>query len=465
MRKSPEKPRYTKEEALEEASKIKDKIETRKAENYEEAEKMVKYESLWKNKVEEKIKTGEAKEYKKAEEMLAEETIKNLIDGVERIKYDPYSLTFYRRYLGSEEDRFKLAVAIEKLPYDKSIKEISNLVEALDENIKTYPREYPTKEQLIGEISRAFLKVKVKPGKELEEFLNSPMEKFVSVEEILKKMGREKADAETIKKLLKKYKDINFKKLDLFGENGIFNKFEKREKEKMLDEVISTLEKQTEKSIKKMEEERTETSIWSITSYGIDWEEANVESRLKHIEAAAKEGIILPNYKERIRKIYEATYYYPNTYSETAVRFQQEEIERIAILVEKAAGEKPKEITGEGLEFLESEYSSAKRVYLDGELIGSFVNASFGEKATNGEMVAWIVSEVIDRDLIAGIQNRDTVYVWKKGWKEPKEIFEDHAWSSERYFRVLPPEVTPDGKVKIKRISGEKTIEEEFEME
>jgi len=192
--------------------------------------------------------------------------------------------------------------------------------------------------------------------------------------------------------------------------------------------------------------------------------ELGINKRLALLKVAAERGFPIPNYGEKIKELIKDT----NRINDPVVGrkwayHSLADIEKTDEEIRKLKGEKRKDL-GPGLKLEQAKYSSGTKIYFDGEFIDILVGANFSEKATNGEIVAWTVSEVIDRDTITGTQNRDNVYVWKRGWKKPKIIFEDHAWSSERYFRVFAPEVTPDGKVKIKRIDGEKKKEEEFEV-
>jgi hypothetical protein len=297
----------------------------------------------------------------------------------------------------------------------------------------------------------------VEPGEKLEKFLDSPLEKFVSPTEILSKMGEKKADAKTIKMLVERYGDkIEFWKLDLGKEKGIFAGFkeeEKKERDMIVEKILDSLTDPKRLFYKTRES-------WY---YGpsVEVRRARLEEvahAIHFLGNAVKAGIILPAYREKIELLRSALGEVSSYYSERVINDYRKELSQIEILI----SEKPAEITGKGLEVVD--LKSGRVAYLDGELIGYVGNAQFSEKPTNGEVVAWVVSEVIDRDVVKGTQTQDTVYVWKKGWKEPKKIFEDHAWSMERYFRVLPPEVTEDGKVKIKEISGKETIEKEFEI-
>jgi hypothetical protein len=425
----------------------------------------VKTEALWQHEIDEKISSGEARDEEEAKKILAEQTMDRVIEAAEE---KPPALLFFRENLdGINNKDLKFGMALSSLPYDTAIKKTEKLIKALPD-LKNYgdePRGAYSFEMAKG-IARSFLNLKVKSEKELDRFLGSAMEGFVTPTLILKKMGQEKAGPDTIKKLLKKYEGgmfLDFGEIDLFGENGILSNFSEDEQEKMLTQIFDKLEEQTETSIKRAEESK-EDSWMRLSDSGITWESARVEPRLKHLQDAARAGIILSDWKERLKKIQEATYHYPRRYSETVVRNTRENIARVGTQLEELSGE-AKDITGRGLEFVKSEYGPGVKAYLNGELISTVINGEFGKVANNEDTVAWVVSEIIDEDVITGTQTRDIVYAWKKGWKEPRQVFEDHAWSTEYYFRVYPPEVTPDGKIKIKRIRGNKEINEEIEVD
>lgn len=306
--------------------------------------------------------------------------------------------------------------------------------------------------------------------KELDEFLESDLGKSSSPEKVLRRARY--LDGETIKSLLKRYKDqIDLSKVVSFDADSIIQNLDKSDKLKILDIVISVMEERTDENIKELEKrlenywEQPMVSRYGQFEPGLTKEsQTNIDSRLSFLRSAATQGLIPSDFREIIKKIYEATNHYPTGYySDRVINNQREDIEKTALLLEKLSNDK-REIVGEGLEFVSSEYGESKQVYLDGELVGSFVNAEFSEKSTNGEVVAWVTREIIDQNRVTGTQNRDRVFAWKKGMKEPQEIFEDHAWSSERYLRVFAPEVDDDGTIKVEIISGDKKEKKEFKV-
>lgn len=119
-----------------------------------------------------------------------------------------------------------------------------------------------------------------------------------------------------------------------------------------------------------------------------------------------------------------------------------------------------------GFSMKEAEYARGTKLYLDGKFLGIAENAQFSNQPSNGEIVAWVSRELIDYDrVVKGSQWRHNVFVWKKGWDSPKRIFEDHAYESERQFNVLPPIVTPDGKIEVEVDSRGKTEKRTLNVE
>lgn len=303
--------------------------------------------------------------------------------------------------------------------------------------------------------------------KELDKFLESEFGKSADPERVLERAKY--LDGDTIKFLLEKYQDkIDLAKVISFGSGGIVQNLEQSDKMEIFEKVVSILEKRTDKNIERVEEHRKSwrhehPAMRGTFEPGLTKEEdMNIKSRLNFLSSAAAQGLILPDYKDRIKKINSVIDYIPSGYYvDRVISRMRKDIEEVALLLEKLSNEK--KITGKGLEFVNSEYTQGKQVYLDGELIGSFDNAEFSEKPTNGEVVAWVTHEVIDRNNITGTQNRDIAYAWKKG-VGTKEIFEDHAWSSERYLRVSAPKVDSDGTIKIEVTSGDKTEKKDFKI-
>lgn len=297
----------------------------------------------------------------------------------------------------------------------------------------------------------------------LEEFLASPLEKLVSPEEMLRRMDRQNAPAVKAT-LLEKYSDkVNLQNFAVFGDDSIFRDFEDRaEREK--DAVGKILA--TKSSKKALYRTRTRTSYGMFGGGSYESEEADpfdIEEVEKLFLEAVAAGIVPSNYQKIIDNLAKACDYIDSYFSDSFRGSVREGVAKVATEIEKALGETPEGITGKGLEFLPAP-GGAERVYLDGKLILTVANASFSGQTTNGEVVAYVVSEQIDQCAIKGSQNRDTVYAWKEGWGKPKELFEDHAYPSERYFRILPPKVDADGKITFHWINGKREEDKEFSV-
>ncbi|MBU4030942.1 hypothetical protein KJ756_02195 [Patescibacteria group bacterium] len=427
------------------------------------------------NALKEKVESGEAKNYKEAEEIIAKEGLENTAISIKNLlesgNYDIHELELYF----NEYDKYGHSIrgiktgllginrTISSLNSNESLKTMSAFYESIKKSFKGYLQNPPhhkgdaefkakqTKagDKLVSDWIRVFFDAQVNPNN-VKEFINSPMEQYVSPNHIIQKMGEyNNIDPDIVKYLIDKY-TTDISKINLLGKNGILNNLEANEKAAILSEVLDDLALEMKEEVEAGELIHTNPLRWS----------------LEHIKEAAKQKIVLPDYKDKLQKIGQAVYSISSMwYSDASINVQRNKFEEISILVKKAGGEKDEGITGKGLEFAKSEYGNAQHVYLDGEIVGGFFHAEFSEKATNGEAVAWLESEIIDRDTIRGTQNRDSVYVWKKGWKKPKRILEDHAWSDEKYFRIFAPEVTQEGKIKITRIDKDKTVEEEFDIE
>jgi|GEM_PF-6838626 len=438
---------YSEEEAQEEASKLKEKITKGDAKDYQEAAEMLAKEALGRftakleyyggPKAREKFlegnpywerlwNKGEKKEWQdKDDKAKVNEEVLHLVELMPR-----------------EVER-----AIETLPFEQALIETQKIIDMAD--AINQERKVVSKETL----AYIFFRLKVTPEM-IDRFLESPLEGYVSPDTILEGMNKQSASPEIRKKIIEKYKDrISFGDHPIFGEESVFAGLEdraEREKEavgKVLTKRISSIhgKKTARVGVHSYEEENADPF--------------DIQRAIEFFEQATKNGVIVPDYEKKIQDISREFGYIDSYFSDTFIGSLRERLSALEALIEKKLGKKPEGVTGKGLEFGVSK-SGARQIYLDGEMIGSAANAKFSEKATNGEVVAWVTTEVIDRDTITGTQTRDNVYAWKKGWSEPKRIFEDHAWSSQRYFRVFAPEVMPDGSVEIKRIDGKENKEE-----
>ncbi|MFH1661681.1 MAG: hypothetical protein ABIA02_01110 [Candidatus Falkowbacteria bacterium] len=424
-------------------------------------------------KIKEKIDSGEAKTYEEAEKIVARETINGFIkqtDSIQRCDFAEFMEN--PKYNGGYgHNNFRIVdSAIRTLPFDESLKFTENLIltikqsDIADINRTSYGGAI-NKNIFMQRFSDAFLKLQVSTEEELNKFISSQLENFVSPNEIVRQIIETNPDPSVIKKLIEKYgSKIRVSTLPLFNEEGIFRKFKKDEKNKFLEKIMEELEEEAKKAINEREEHDSILSARWKTSY-FNGEEIKLGSRLRILKEAAENEIFSTNYEVHIKKLFEdvSSLCDPNAGNKPVISAMQS-IEITDNIIKSKMGIKEKEIVGKGIEIIISKYGGGIKIYSNGEFVGIFNNIELSEKATNGEIVAWVKSETIDRDNVTGTQNCDSIYVWKKGWNEPKQIFEDHAWSSERYFRVFPPEVTPDGKIKIKRIDGKETIEEELDV-
>lgn len=230
---------------------------------------------------------------------------------------------------------------------------------------------------------------------------------------------------------------------NLFGKGGTFRNLPREEQRKLLEIVLTAL----------LLEEETQRYINERRSYpyygfdGINWNEANLEPRLEHLFETAKNGIFLPDWKKRIASIIEATYHYCPRFSERAIRRNREMIQQVAVKIKQLLGEIPEKLTGSGLEFIPSSVGSGQKVYLNGKYVTTTVNALFSDSPTNGEVVAWLVIEQIDYCTVRGAQISQKIFAWEKGFKEPKEVFENHTYSAEKDLSVDVPKVSKDGTI------------------
>jgi len=225
---------------------------------------------------------------------------------------------------------------------------------------------------------------------------------------------------------------------NLFTETGKFAGMSKEQLPKLLASVLTVIEQRTEDRIK-------------CGNDGIDWEDACVEIRLAHLLRAAERGIILPDWKERIARIERATHYYYDNYSQSVIGRIRDGILEAASKIDQLSGVIPEGVTGKGLEFSPSAVGTGQNVYLNGQLVASLSAARFGAVPTNGEVVAWLTVNQIDYCTIKGSQKRWMVMAWKPGMKEPREVYEDHAYDSEGYLSLELPRVETDGTIAVLR--------------
>ncbi|EKE20453.1 MAG: hypothetical protein ACD_7C00576G0001 [uncultured bacterium] len=518
---------YPMEEAENEAAKMQEKIKSGEAENYSEAEKTIENEAKVKNLQEALMhptiknwgsgyRTHDSTSIKSPEVLMSlwvdygyiyicKEEIDNgvnaLIKGGEiysSLGNHDFSDGKKPEYKETQSDPEK-----EQLIQEAFNRKLSNAIriekgggeafnsEAVEDKLKEYLSSGKSIIDALKDLEKQnFLKICHIPGfytdkealkdrysvefstrKEMDKFLESEVGKSADPRKILERAKY--LDGDTIKFLLEKYQDkIDLAEVISFGPGSFIQNLDRNDKMAILEKVVSILEKKTDDSIENLGKwkenwyKQPAVSRYGQFEPGLTKEsDLNMESRLNILISAAASGLILPDHKERIKKINSVINYIPSGYySGRVISRMREDIEEVALLLEELSNEKKITGKGAGLEFVNSEYTQSKQVYLDGELIGGFDNAEFSENPTNGEIVAWVTHEVIDRDRIAGTQNRDIVYAWKKGTGGPIQLFEDHAWSNERYLRVFAPEVESDGTIKVEIKSGDKIEKKEFKM-
>lgn len=240
----------------------------------------------------------------------------------------------------------------------------------------------------------------------------------------------------------------------LFAKDGKFASLPKEEQQVLLTAVMDALE-QDVIDCRASKESHLEAyyaipdrSCWDEPPcQGLDWEEARLDERLAHLLNAAKNGVFLPDWKERVKLIYEVTYNYISRFSDRAVQGNRDRIQKVATEIDELSGEVPEGIMGKGLEFAPSPAGHGQKVYLDGKFVASVDDVSFGKLPAGNGVVAWLRREQIDSCRIKGRQVAWTVYGWKVGFDNPREVFEDHAYDKERSLRVSAPEVDETGKI------------------
>ncbi|MFH1661784.1 MAG: hypothetical protein ABIA02_01685 [Candidatus Falkowbacteria bacterium] len=468
----------------EDAEKMKSLVESGKAKNYEEAEKMIAIEDIQMSLDMLDITQYSFYYFEQGEAKFDEKLINK--DNFETLKYfekelveicddfskiiNKFEKIFSEKNIDSEKIRdanrhlnyeFKYhgrptVMILEKFRSTMDSLSFDEILNTLESNEKSYFHLDP----LINE----FVAQKILPIN-LKRFLESSLSDLADPNILLEKIKDQDVNGEAIEMILDKYGDrIDLSKHTLFGPDSIFKNIKDRSKKEQ--QAVSLM---VENKIKKLEEElddiidRRNKSNWSsyTPGYSIDKMRAPIEA----MEKAANSKIVTENYENKLERIGKLKHYM-ETYASFIRSDFEKNMSETEVLLDKLTNKKVESIKGKGLEFAHDKSATgARRVYLDGKHIFSLGSGSvFSDKATNGEIISYLTRERMDSDHVKGTQNKDIIYVWKKGWNAPKQIFEDHAWSSERYFRIFPPEVTPDGKIKIKRINGEETIEEELDV-
>ena len=264
----------------------------------------------------------------------------------------------------------------------------------------------------------------------------------------------------------KQYRAGRVRKLtnaDLFGEQGLFRKLPRQQQSKLLETVLTALEQDTAQRIEEREQEKDRMRELRLRPQpdGIDWSEANVENRLQHLRDAARNGVYVADWRERIKQIERATYAYQSSFNQRRVNEKRQLIQQTASEIEELIGETPAELNGVGVELLPIETGSGCRLYSNGRLVTTITEGRFSEHPTNDVVVAWLAVGRIDTCPVKGSQISWRVDAWREGLEEPTCIFEDHAYEAERRLYVAPPTVREDGTVEIPvTVNGHTEIKE-----
>lgn len=483
-------------EAREFSDKIKEKVEQKKAKDYQEAEKILAKEDV--SDILETIKTVKEivsidhisykeETWERSKERLNEKFPEEWLEKALKAKEELGNICYHIR--SSLETYEKIKAGKGESDRYETIPDVKSVIfnDLLEHKISEHPKHWllsgfkwqnaiqtlSFKEGLDflnknkvenDDVSTSFFDIKVTPSN-LEEFLNSEISLYVDPNHMLEKIIKIGAKKKTIEIILNKYGEyIDFEKHPIYGESSIFKKFEdKAEKEqKAVDFIVDKVITRLEERLKEVRDERNRTTWRSYTSgYSVE----SLRKPVEILKNAAKNGVLVKNYEEYLTRIAKLKPFL-ETYASFVAQSLEKDLSDIEDLLDKMSGKKVENVKKNGLDFVHGKLGvGAEKVYLNGKFIFSVPSGSvFSQNPTNGKVVAYLTKEITDSDYIKGVQNKDVIYAWKDGWDEPKEVFEDHSYSKERYFRILPPEVTSDGKIKFTRISGEETIKEELEI-
>lgn len=285
-----------------------------------------------------------------------------------------------------------------------------------------------------GSIERAWRKLifgKVKTEEDLEKMTSSKEVSF-PWEGIFHKAIEIKSKIFIVKAILK---ISNFEKFDLSVPMQLMNGDERRD---ILNSIVLSLEKEADSALQKHRDYYEKVKNDPVMSYnnpyiGIYLEvgDSCLESRLKIIKLMLDSGIEFQNSKERLIKIANHIGFLerrPNS-NYASARYSTDKIKQS--FAEVSLKVLPLEITSKGLEFVNA--GNQRIAYLNGNLVGEMGGAQYIQ--VKGDALAWMTSFEFDRDANS-VQYKSCVFAWKKGWKEPKEIYERHAWTREGILSV-----------------------------
>lgn len=387
-----------------------------------------------------KIDKKEAKDIKEANLMTSREYAKNLENKIDK---DSCVASIW---LKLNKQPTQVGMALSYMPLKESFEYTNNLIEKIEKNLEECCSGEGSNYRLRETMVNAFFDIKVKTPKDLEDFLGSQLKEFVSEDKFLSKAASEKFGPEVAKDLISRMPKSALRYVNLFGKYGLLDGFEKKEKEIILIDVMDSIEHTVKQKQDELDKDLYYHRNLSLGE-GMIWE------RFRHLGDALKAGIVLSDYQERLKKISDTIdkSTYNNDSGYVSVRSDRDEfrakLAKLESKMDEISGKKER-VSGKGLEIVKSKAGGLVIAYLDGELIGSLEQARFSKKPTNGEVVAWLRYEVMDRDRITGVQDKYMIWAWKKGMKQPEEIYEIHKWSTEGDYSVSVPEVEKNGTIK-----------------
>lgn len=436
-----------------EAFEMKGKVDSGEAKDYSEAELMVAREHL--KELVSKVRTGEGSMGRESfiENSWLDKKVKDQLKkewergGQDREKVN--DMIINHSYLGSDS-MFRFLEPLYTLPYAEGADQLVELLKPTEDK----ERELLNREKL----TTMFFEIKVTP-EDIESFLDSKLVKLVSPELILKKMSDQGASVEVRQRILTQFEGkINLNRQELYGEKSIYKGFsdQKNLEKEGVDKVLSTQIGELVGNTTKVDQ-RFET----YESKNADPE--NIAKAISFLKKAVESGVKIPDVQQKLKDLGRSFNYVDGYYSQSYIGRIRNVLTKTEALVAKNSGDRPEGLKGEGVEVMPSE-SDGAMVYLDGEFAFAASNASFSDSSSNGEVVAYLVTEQIDYNTISGPQIRKRVMGWRKGMKEPKELFEDHAYFGERHFDVAVPKVDDEGKVLFTHNDGKRTVSQTVEV-
>ena len=364
-------------------------------------------------------------------------------------RYDPYEMCYFYKLRKSDVYQAWHVLSYASEDLDSILTHITfhDALPFYEDHVKTLQEKNVNPSGFLLHAIDTFVKTKISP-EVIKDFLNSNVERFSDPNLLLKTMNKKFDAPGVINALIEKYRDkIDLRIHPICGEESIFRSFDDKviEEHRAVDKVSQKLEYDLDEKIQ--EGSRTQRDIYGAYEYcGLSWED--IDPSLDFIQKVVGLHYIPSNHEALLKKLSQGMNLYKSNYSERPIRLNKDRLASVELQIMHMSESYPQELEGKGLEVIDTEIGN-KIAFLDGECIGGVANSEFGEHATNGDVVAWVVREQIDQDYWRGSQRRDRVLAWRKGRKIQQEIYEDNAWAKERYFYVSPPKVTSEGDVEI----------------